>query len=113
MLFFRKAPYLERYPTIKVKCKIVQSAAIIQNQTCRCPISDLKTPFDFQMSVYCRDVRSRSGISARKGPRSGGQKNGHFSKRAYLPGYNRRALPGGLAALTVQGGFVAKQKIIC
>ena len=72
MLFFKNAPYLERNPAIKDKCKIVQSAAIIQNQTCRCPILDLKTPFDSQMSVYYRDVRSQSGISAGKGPRSGG-----------------------------------------
>ena len=28
MFFFRKAPYLERYPTIKVKCKIVQQECL-------------------------------------------------------------------------------------
>ena len=94
MLFFRKAPYLERYPTLRVKCKIVQSTGMFQNQTSRCPILDLRPAFDSQVSIYYSDVRSRSGISARKGPRSGGQKNGHFSKRAYLPGYNRRAPPG-------------------
>ena len=94
MLFFRKAPYLERYPTLRVKCKIVQSTGMFQNQSSRCPILDLRPAFDSQVSIYYSDVRSRSGISARKGPRSGGQKNGHFSKRAYLPGYNRRATPG-------------------
>ena len=93
MLVFLKAPYLERYPTIKVKCIIVQSARMFQNETSRCPILDLRTSFESQVSVYYRDVRSRSEISARKGPRSGGQKNGHFFKKAYLPLYTRRA-PG-------------------
>jgi hypothetical protein len=94
LLFFWKAPYLEWYPTLKVKCKIVQSTGMFQNQTSWCPILDLRTSFDSQVSVYYRDVRSRSEISAKKGPRSGGQKNGHFSKRSYLPWYTRRALPG-------------------
>ena len=85
MLFFRKASYLERYPTLRVKCKIVRSTGKFQKQTSQCPILDLRTAFDSQVSIYYRDVRSRSASSAKKGSRSAGQKNGHFFKTAYLP----------------------------
>jgi hypothetical protein len=94
MLFFQKAPHLEWNPEVKVKCKIDQSTGMFQNQTCRCPILHLNTSFESQISIYYRDVRSRSASSAKKGPRSAGQKNGHFFKTAYLPWYTRRALPG-------------------
>ena len=78
MLIFRKAPYLECFPMFQSNLQIRLNWRNVQKRNLPMSNSRSEHTIRFLVKLYCRDVTFRSASSAKKGLRSGGQKNGPF-----------------------------------